>query len=64
MAKSAKQGYELTFTCAQAFDQNYQKWSADKGLAQMKAKASETGDIGVFWAGGEYGGHKSALVVW
>lgn len=39
--KSAKKSYELTFTCAQAFDANYSEWQATSGAA-AKAKAKKS----------------------
>ena len=46
LTESPRKSYELTFTCAQAFDHNYKIWQANKSVAKMKAQVSETGDIG------------------
>jgi hypothetical protein len=46
LTESPRKSYELTFTCAQAFDHNYRVWQQNKGVAKMKAQVSETGDIG------------------
>jgi len=43
--KSAKMSYEMTFTCAQAFDVNFRTWQQNKDAAVMKAVASESGDV-------------------
>eukprot|EP00050_Salpingoeca_kvevrii_P012989 m.26185 g.26185 ORF g.26185 m.26185 type:complete len:368 (+) comp4555_c0_seq1:343-1446(+) len=43
--KSPKKSYEMTFTCAQAFDANYRAWQENRGAAMVKATASEAGDI-------------------
>jgi hypothetical protein len=43
--KSNKQGYEMTFVCAHAFDLNLRHWSADKETAQKEATKSEKTDI-------------------
>ena len=43
--KSAKQAYEMTFVCAQGFDMNYRKWSANREEALAAATASEKTDI-------------------
>eukprot|EP00051_Salpingoeca_urceolata_P013509 m.169669 g.169669 ORF g.169669 m.169669 type:complete len:326 (+) comp17810_c7_seq2:2101-3078(+) len=43
--KSPRQSYELTFTCAQAFDMNYKQWKKNKTAASIKATASEAGDV-------------------
>jgi len=43
--KNAKQGYEMTFVCAQAFDLNFRSWQSDRTKALEKAESSEGGDI-------------------
>lgn len=37
----------MTFTCAQAFDANFQTWQKDRKAAELKARASESGDVGI-----------------
>lgn len=43
--KNAKQGYEMTFVCAQAFDTNFRRWREDKQKAAKQAIAAEADDI-------------------
>ena len=44
---SPRISFELTFTCAQAFDFNYKLWQKNAKSAHLKAAASESGDIGM-----------------
>mmetsp|Transcript_11805 Transcript_11805/g.35543 ORF Transcript_11805/g.35543 Transcript_11805/m.35543 type:complete len:358 (-) Transcript_11805:1437-2510(-) len=43
--KSSKQGFEMTFVCAQAFDLNLRYWTAHREKAYAEAEASEKKDI-------------------
>eukprot|EP00049_Salpingoeca_infusionum_P005776 m.96690 g.96690 ORF g.96690 m.96690 type:complete len:324 (+) comp13081_c0_seq1:101-1072(+) len=43
--KGAKMSYQMTFTCAHAFDVNYQHWKHNRQDALLKATASESGDV-------------------
>lgn len=43
--KSAKKSYELTFTCAHAFNLNFQRWQKSKSNADLLSNASESGDV-------------------
>ena len=43
--KTPKQGYEMTFVCAQAFDLNFRTWQSNRAHALAEAKASEGSDI-------------------
>ncbi|EGD73900.1 hypothetical protein PTSG_05595 [Salpingoeca rosetta] len=43
--KSAKKSYEMTFTCAHAFNLNYQRWQKSKSNVDLLATASESGDV-------------------
>lgn len=45
LCSSPKHSYELTFTCAQAFDHNFKQWKKNINAAKVKANASESGDI-------------------
>ena len=42
----AAQSYEMTFTCAQAFDANFKSWQANKDVAKAKAIVDERSDVG------------------
>jgi len=43
--KSPKQGYEMTFVCAQAFDMNYRRWKDDSSAAKDIATKTEETDV-------------------
>lgn len=43
--KSAKQGYEMTFVCAQAFDTNFRRWQSDSTTAKKIASETERSDV-------------------
>lgn len=43
--RSNKQGYEMTFVCAHAFDLNLRFWTANKAEAAREAAQSEKTDI-------------------
>lgn len=45
ITQSPRMSFELTFTCAQAFDHNYKNWQKNAKSAHLKAAASESGDI-------------------
>lgn len=40
-----KQGYEMTFVCAQAFDLNYRSWQSNRAAALEAAEKDSTSDI-------------------
>jgi hypothetical protein len=43
--KSAKMSYEMTFTCAQAFDANFRRWQKDQKAAKHDAEQADRTDI-------------------
>eukprot|EP00045_Choanoeca_perplexa_P012179 m.131891 g.131891 ORF g.131891 m.131891 type:complete len:327 (-) comp15916_c0_seq3:58-1038(-) len=43
--RSPKMSYEMTFTCAQAFDANYKTWQANRDVAKAKAIVDERSDV-------------------
>lgn len=43
--KNQKQGYEMTFVCAHAFDTNYRKWQENRAAAASAAASSEASDV-------------------
>eukprot|EP00043_Microstomoeca_roanoka_P003363 m.43388 g.43388 ORF g.43388 m.43388 type:complete len:348 (+) comp12031_c0_seq1:231-1274(+) len=43
--KSAKMSYEMTFTCAQAFNLNYQSWQKQRSNTDLLGNPSEAADV-------------------
>eukprot|EP00730_Choanoeca_flexa_P000270 TRINITY_DN10123_c0_g1_i5.p1 TRINITY_DN10123_c0_g1~~TRINITY_DN10123_c0_g1_i5.p1 ORF type:complete len:315 (+),score=56.67 TRINITY_DN10123_c0_g1_i5:1120-2064(+) len=43
--KNPKMSYEMTFTCAQAFDANYRAWQENADVQKAKAIVSEQSDV-------------------